>query len=286
MSSPSWFSFVEETLATTIQRYSRVGGGDFAEAFQVECGDGQRVFLKTHQQPPADFFITEAAGLEWLRAPGCVNVPKVLGVSNDPHCLLMEWIELGRSGTATEATLGRGLASLHASGHPCFGRTDHKTTGSLGVPNEPHERWSDFFASQRLMPLAKIASKRNSLPASSIAQLEKLATRLDTLGVPDEPPAMLHGDLWAGNRVVDSTGVSWLIDPAAHGGHREFDLAMMMLFGGFGRDCFAAYHEQMPLAPGWQERIPLHQLAPLTVHAIKFGGSYVGSTRDALALFS
>jgi fructosamine-3-kinase len=98
-----------------------------------------------------------------------------------------------------------------------------------------------------------------------------------------EPPARLHGDLWAGNRLVGAGGASWLVDPAAHGGHREFDLAMMRLFGGFGADCFAAYEEVSPLEPGWQARVPLHQLAPLVVHAIKFGGGYAGATADALA---
>ncbi|HAS10233.1 MAG TPA: fructosamine kinase, partial [Acidimicrobiaceae bacterium] len=98
-----------------------------------------------------------------------------------------------------------------------------------------------------------------------------------------EPPARLHGDLWAGNRLVDRDGRSWLIDPAAHGGHREFDLAMMRLFGGFGAACFAAYDDVHPLADGWEARVPLHQLAPLVVHAIKFGGGYVAGTERALA---
>ena len=94
--------------------------------------------------------------------------------------------------------------------------------------------------------------------------------------------ARLHGDLWAGNRLVDDAGRSWLIDPAAHGGHREFDLAMMRLFGGYGPDCFGAYEDDHPLADGWERRVPLHQLAPLVVHAIKFGGGYAGATERAL----
>ena len=116
-------------------------------------------------------------------------------------------------------------------------------------------------------------------------QLRKLAAVTDLLaelGGPPEPPARLHGDLWAGNRLVDATGRSWLIDPAAHASHREFDLAMMRLFGGFGADCFAAYADEFPLADGWRARVPLHQLAPLVVHAIKFGGGYAGATERAL----
>ena len=99
----------------------------------------------------------------------------------------------------------------------------------------------------------------------------------------DEPAARLHGDLWAGNRVIDTKGESWLIDPACHGGHREFDLAMMQLFGGFAPEVFAAYDDEYPLTPGWQDRVPLHQLAPLVVHAIKFGGGYGSAVDQALA---
>ena len=96
----------------------------------------------------------------------------------------------------------------------------------------------------------------------------------------------MHGDLWAGNRLVDERGDSWLIDPAAHGGHREFDLAMMRLFGGFGDACFAAYAELHPLAAGWEDRVALHQIAPLVVHAIKFGGHYVGAAESAIARYA
>jgi fructosamine-3-kinase len=119
--------------------------------------------------------------------------------------------------------------------------------------------------------------------ASGIRELEAVAVRLPELGGSPEPPARLHGDLWGGNRLVGAGGRSWLIDPAAHGGHREFDLAMMRLFGGFGEDCFDAYAEAWPLSAGWRERVPLHQLAPLVVHAIKFGGGYAAATRRALA---
>jgi fructosamine-3-kinase len=116
-----------------------------------------------------------------------------------------------------------------------------------------------------------------------LAAVEQIADRLDTFGAADEPPARLHGDLWAGNRVVDRSGRSWLIDPAAHGGHREFDLAMMRVFGGFERAAYDAYDESYPLADDWQGRVPLHQLAPLLVHAIKFGGSYPAAVADAAA---
>ena len=136
--------------------------------------------------------------------------------------------------------------------------------------------------SGRLLPLARIAAERRSLPSDTITRLEHVASGLHEFGASDEAPSRLHGDLWAGNRMVDASGRSWLVDPAAHGGHREFDLAMMRLFGGFEERCHAAYREATPLAPGWESRVPLHQLAPLAVHAIKFGGGYAHATREAL----
>jgi fructosamine-3-kinase len=134
-----------------------------------------------------------------------------------------------------------------------------------------------------LLPLAKLAKDGRALPDRTITDIEQVAARLDDLVGPAEPPARLHGDLWAGNRLIGAGGVSWLIDPAAHGGHREFDLAMMRLFGGYGDSCFAAYAESAPLADGWVERVALNQLAPLVVHSIKFGGPYVPATQQALA---
>ena len=152
-------------------------------------------------------------------------------------------------------------------------------------PNTKEKSWPEFFANCRLLPLAKICSDRKTISANSIQGVEQIAQRLHEWGAADEAPALLHGDLWAGNRMVDQLGQSWLIDPAAHGGHREFDLAMMRLFGGFGEDCFSAYNDVFPLQPGWQQRVHLHQLAPLLVHAIKFGGHYVDAVDQVIAEF-
>ncbi|MDJ0788467.1 MAG: fructosamine kinase family protein [Myxococcota bacterium] len=273
---------VGHALGTDVVGLSRLGGGDVADAFRAELSDGRSVFAKTHASAPPGFFTTEASGLSWLREAGALAIPEVLAVCDDPAFLVLEWIEPGRPRASTEAELGRGLAALHAAGAPAFGREDRRTTGSRRLPNEPYESFAEAYARNRLLPLAKLASEAGALPAGSVRDLERVAARLPELAGPEEPPARLHGDLWAGNRVIGRGGTSWLLDPAAHGGHREFDLAMMRLFGGFGDDCFAAYAEAAPLSPGWEERIPLHQLAPLAVHAIKFGGGYAGATRRAL----
>jgi len=262
----------------------RVRGGDVASSWRVDLDDGRRVFAKTHPTAPPLFFSTEAAGLRWLAAAQAVAVPAVLGVRDEPsNLLVLEWIDEGRRSPSDESQFGRQLAELHRAGSPVFGRQDRRTTGSRGLPNEPCDAWAEFYGTQRLLPLARLA--HGVLPPTAISGLELLAGKLDEFAAADEPPARLHGDLWAGNRVVDARGASWLIDPAAHGGHREFDLAMMRLFGGFGDAAFAAYDDVHPLAAGWPERIALHQIAPLVIHAVKFGGGYVGAAAAAITTY-
>jgi fructosamine-3-kinase len=277
---------LEAALGTPVRTTSRVHGGDVAVAYSVDLADGRRVFAKTHPRAPKEFFTTEATGLAWLRAPRAVPVPDVLAVSDEaPNHLVLEWIEEGRPHASTDHDLGVALAALHRAGAPRFGREDRRSTGSRGLPNEPVGTWPEFYARNRLLPLARLARDGAVLPAGAISGLERLARDLDRFDT-HEPPARLHGDLWAGNRLVGSDGRSWLIDPAAHGGHREFDLAMMRLFGGFGAACFAAYADAFPLAAGWEERVALHQTAPLVVHAIKFGGGYVRASVDAIATYA
>lgn len=283
---------VGEALGDPVVGEAALGGGDVAIARRLELASGRTVFAKTHASPPPGFFTTEAGGLRWLAAPEAIPVPEVLAVSDGddgaPPFLALAWIDEGGGRSAAgEAALGRALAALHAAEAECFGRVDRRTTGSRALPNDPCDDWPTFYAGRRLAPLARLARDGDALDAAAIAGLEALdADRLAVLGGPPEPPARLHGDLWAGNRLVDRAGRSWLIDPAAHGGHREFDLAMMRLFGGFGEACFAAYREAAPLADGWEGRVALHQLAPLVVHAIKFGGAYRAAAAEAIARYA
>lgn len=286
-----WQQSAERQLGVKLGYWRQLGGGDFAQSWRADVvgvrddgvlGVGDRLFVKTHANPPLRHFSTEAKGLAWLAEVSSVAVPVVLGVSDDPPWLALQWIEEGAPSNFTEENLGRTLASLHDA--PCahFGRKDMRSTGSLGLPNSVCKSWPAFYATQRLLPLVAIATERQALSPATIRRIEKLAARLDEHVEPGLQASRLHGDLWAGNRLVDVDGCSWLIDPACHGGHPEFDLAMMRLFGGFDEACFAAYQEVRPLAAGWQERIALHQLAPLIVHAIKFGSAYVPPIEAAL----
>jgi len=205
----------------------------------MELTDGRIVFAKTHRKPRLGFFTTEATGLRWLREPAVLPVPEVLAASDgdvgSPPRLVLEWIEQAdRVSPAGDVEFGWALARLHRAGSPSFGREDRRTTRSLALPNEPCETWIEFYGERRLQVLLSVARERGALPEPTLAKLRHRIERLGAIGGPVEPPARLHGDLWAGNRLVDCTGRSWLIDPACHGGHREHDLAMMRLFGGFG----------------------------------------------------
>jgi fructosamine-3-kinase len=278
---------VAEDLDADVRATDRLSGGDVSESYRMELSDGRTVFAKTHLDPPAGFFTTEANGLRWLREPAVIAVPEVLAVSDgddrSPPRLVIEWIdEAGRRSPEGEAEFGRALARLHRTGAPSFGRQDRCTTGSLALPNDPSETWVEFYGERRLGVLLRIARDRKALPGSVLGKLERTIDRLAAIGGPAEPSARLHGDLWAGNRLVDRSGRSWLIDPACHGGHREYDLAMMRLFGGFDPECFVGYVDEWALADGWEARVPLHQLAPLVVHAVKFGGGYAAATERAL----
>ena len=190
-------------------------------------------------------------------------------ISFGRHHIEMERIERVAWTNAADERFGRDLAALHRAGASTFGGNAHAYIGPLAMPNEPADRWPEFYARQRIAPFM------SDIPSEVRHAIEIVMARVEELAGPPEPPARLHGDLWRGNVLADPSGTPWVIDPAAHGGHRETDLAMLRLFGGFGERCFAAYDEVFPLADGWRERLALHQLHPLLVHCVLFGGAYV-----------
>jgi fructosamine-3-kinase len=213
--------------------------------------------------------------LRWLAEPAVLQVPDVLEVG--ARHLALQWIEHGSLDADGADELGRGLARLHAAGAPVFGdpfgRGD-SVLGSLRLPNAPLDDWPSFYARRRLAPLLELAQRHHAISERGAGALERVIDRIGELCGPAEPPARLHGDLWGGNVLAGADGRPWLIDPAAYGGHREIDLAMLRLFGAPSERVFAAYEEVAPLADGWPARVELWQLAPLLVHAVLFGGSY------------
>lgn len=263
-----------------------IGGGDTAAAFRLETARGP-LFAKTMADPPTGMMAVEVAGLRALRehAPGPLGVPDVVRWTDDG--IVMEWIEeaQGVRRTGAEEEFGRALAALHRTTGQAFGaltpELPHRI-GSFAVDLSPTQDWAGFLLERRIRPLMEEAVRAGRIDPGAADVLEELAPRARELAGPEEPPALVHGDLWTGNRLVDDDGRNWLIDPSAYWGHREIDIAMMLLFGGFDEECLAAYDAEHPLASGWEDRVPWYQLPPLLVHAVRFGGGYGDAVLQAL----
>lgn len=253
-----------------------VSGGDIASAYRLDTADGP-VFCKVRFDG-VGMFQREASGLTKLRdhAPAEISVPEVLAVSDQG--LVLEWIDESRRRTASsEDEFGRGLAAIHQVTNDAFGVVDDFSTirhGTIPIDLEPYDDWPEHYVNHRCRPLATEAIRRGALDSRALELLDRCDAKRDDLCGPVEPPALLHGDLWAGNRVIDAVGHNWLIDPSCQWGHREYDLAMMQLFGGFGDRCFTAYDEVFPLDAAWGERIEWYQLGPMLAHAVMFGSGY------------
>jgi fructosamine-3-kinase len=259
-------------------RETPVTGGDVCTASRLTLDDGASVFAKTWPEragpAPDRFFEAEALALGWLRAAGAAPVPEVITAL--PGLLALEWIEPGPPSARAAERLGRDLAALHRAGAPAFGADWPGYIGALPQDNTPSAGpWGDWFAQRRLWPYLKASTDNAALSAADAALVERVLSAISGYGG-HEPPARIHGDLWPGNVLWSADGRAWLIDPAAHGGHRETDLAQLALFGGVPHldRIRAAYHETWPLADGWRARLPLHQLHLLLVHTALFGRAY------------
>jgi len=272
---------VEAALGSAVVAWEAVSGGDINDAHQAHLADGRWVFVKSNGEAPTGMFAAEARGLSWLEQAHALRVPTVIVQERD--FLVLECIRPGRRRPDFDELLGRGLAALHRAGAPSFGLDHDNFIGRLAQANKPLPTWAEFYRERRLLPQLRLAVDGHRASAAMQRGFEKLLARLEELVGPAEPPARLHGDLWGGNSMVDEQGLPCLIDPAVHGGHREIDLAMMRLFGGFGPRVFSAYQEAFALSAGHEARVPLYQLYFLMVHVNLFGGSYVASVEHALA---
>ena len=304
-------------------RDARVVGSQHGyEHLMLTLSGGRRAFAKAVLPGPsaadgaapsgageqvAAAFAAEANGLRWLAEAGAVPVPEVLAVA--PSALVISMIPPGRPTPEAAFGFGADLARLHAAGADRFGAPWRGFIASLPLDNamlapedDPPERlahggaarppvppgpWAQWYVICRLLPYLRLAVDTGALRPEDARLVETVADRIGSLAGPAEPPSRIHGDCWAGN-VLWSGGRGWLIDPAAHGGHRETDLAMLALFGAPSLDrIIAGYHDTVPLAAGWRSRIPLHQLHPLLVHACLFGAAYrdgvCSAARAALA---
>ena len=280
-----------------------VGGCCINHGARLETRAGA-LFLKWNASAGHRFFHVEAEGLEALAATGTVRTPAVVARSGEGEpvpWLLLDWIGPGRATGTSWRRLGRDLAALHrwrggAGDDPGdddpqrggqgrrWGWHSDNVIGSLPQPNGWEGAWGDFWARRRIHPLARELLTRGAISSREHAAVARAADRAGRLLGPAslaDGPSLLHGDLWSGNVLFATGGRPVLIDPAVYIGHREVDLAMCNLFGGFPRGFHAAYAEAWPLRPGHRHRLALYQLYPLLVHARLFGGGYVHSALRA-----
>ncbi|MHC1706793.1 MAG: fructosamine kinase family protein [Bacteroidales bacterium] len=263
-----------------------LSGGCINQSYRLETTHGQ-FFLKYNLSSRyPGMFETEAMGLELLRDAGEIRVPEPIltsGVS-DYSFILQEFISQTAYADNFWQDFGRRLARLHRHNHSIFGLDHDNYIGSLHQSNLPHADWISFFIEERLDRQIKLGLDEGNIPKSLLKNIEILYQRLPEI-IPVEPPSLLHGDLWSGNFITDAKGDPCLIDPAVYYGHREVDLAMTKLFGGFNVSFYEAYNDVYKLEPGWKERMEIHNLYPLLVHVNLFGGGYLSSVESIIRRF-
>ncbi|MDX2910996.1 fructosamine kinase family protein [Streptomyces griseiscabiei] len=249
---------------------------------EVTLDDGRTVLVKLGDGPGA--VRAEAAGLRWLAETDTVRLPALHG--HDAGRLVIDLVRQGAPGAEAALRLGADLAALHATGAPAFGAPPpggprEAYIGRAPMRNVPGTDWPAWYAEHRVLPYLRRAVDGGTVRPAEAAVVEEVCARLPGLAGPAEPPARLHGDLWNGNVLWGADGHVRLIDPAAHGGHRETDLAMLALFGCPHLDeVLRGYERTAPLADGWRARVGLHQLFPLLVHAALFGRGYAEQALD------
>ncbi|MBV9847981.1 MAG: fructosamine kinase family protein [Kutzneria sp.] len=258
--------------------------------FEVTLAEGTLVVAKSAVGPGATR--AEATSLDWLAESGTVAVPGVRGY--DDNWLVVDRITPGPATAAAAERFGRELAALHRTGATALGAAPPGAPasgwiGRAAMSYRPASKWPDWYAEHRIEPYLRSAADSATLSTAEAALFSQVCERISEVAGPPEPPARLHGDLWSGNVYWGADGRAWLIDPAAHGGHRETDLAMLRLFGCPHLDrVFDGYLDTAPLAEGWLHRVPLHQLFPLLVHVVLFGRAYAGqavaAARETLRL--
>jgi fructosamine-3-kinase len=267
---------VSAALDVCVTAATPVAGGCISPSYRLACADDTIIFVKAApSSAPTGLLEQEAASLRQIAQTGTVRVPSVLAVT--AAWLALEWLEPARATNAGWEELGRSLARLHRNRAPQFGREAANCIGALRQSNDWSSDWPSFWRTQRLQPQVSLAAAR--LGGAAVTRFEQLYDGLDErlAAAGKDGPSLLHGDLWSGNVHFTDEG-SALIDPSSYYGHREVDLAMAALFGGFPGSFFAAYSSEWPLIAGAESRRPVYQLYYLLVHVNLFGGGYVRQT--------
>jgi len=272
----------------TVTDVRAVRGGDINRCALITLTNGGRLFLKENPDAPPGMFAAEADGLEALRSAGACRVPDTIAVGNaavDSPFLLLEYIEQGVKTPQFWERFGTELAQLHRWRSPDFihfGFPEDNFIGLTPQHNGSSEQWIPFFRNERLGYQVQLAESRGLLSGEMLHALNRIMGRLELLLIEPEAPSLLHGDLWSGNLLAAASGEPVLIDPAVSCGHREADLAMTQLFGGFDPRFYEAYAEAFPLESGYADRMPVYNLYHLLNHLNLFGRTYEESIRQVL----
>ncbi|MEE8057042.1 MAG: fructosamine kinase family protein [Pseudomonadales bacterium] len=271
----------------TLDSHQPVSGGCICQSFLLTTVTGptktkQAFFLKTHRQPPANFFYREAAGLEALTHSTRLRIPKVIAAAND--YLLLEYIEEGYPSAQYWQTLAQGMAELHRQTQPYFGFTVDNFCGETPQPNPATSNGYQFFADQRLHFQTERAISNGLLTKEDQQAIDRLINKLPSL-IPEQAPSLIHGDLWSGNIYCDAIGQPVLIDPSCHFGWREADIAMTRLFGHLPDTFYSTYQELLPMEEGWQQRMSIYNLYHLLNHLNLFGNRYLNQVRQVIRTF-
>jgi fructosamine-3-kinase len=262
-------------------------GGSINDSFKLVTTHGNFFLKRNDAKNFPDMFEKEAEGLKMLRTFSTFKIPEVIlhGKSENFSFLVIEYVQKESKTQTFWQNFGRSLANMHKQTHAQFGMGHDNYIGSIKQINSFKNNWADFFVSERIVPLVSMANEKGKLDMDTVKMFEKLCYKIPDL-FPNEPPALLHGDLWSGNYFCANSNTPCVFDPAIYYGNREMDLAMMQLFGGFHNDTFKAYQEIFPLEAKWNERIDLCNLYPLLVHVNIFGGNYARQVKQILTRFT
>tara|TARA_Y100000782_G_scaffold115615_1_gene161811 strand:+ start:10242 stop:11105 length:864 start_codon:yes stop_codon:yes gene_type:complete len=272
-------------ISEKLLRTSIVAGGSINDTYRVDA-ENRKYFLKINDDRALKMFELEQKGLALLRQKS-VNVPQVYGLVKYQNLgiLVMEYLPKGVALKSSSEQLGKMMAELHRSSNFHFGLDYDNYMGALPQSNHQHRNWTAFFIQERLLPQAKLAVDNRQLAKADLNKIEGLSKIIDTI-YPEEPVALVHGDFWGGNYLITEDGVPYIFDPAVAYSHRETDLAMTLLFGGFDDAFYSGYNAIYPLEKGWKERATLTNLYPLLIHVNLFGGSYVSQVKAILQQWS
>lgn len=263
-----------------------VHGGDINEAYCIFSKE-KKYFLKLNNASAyPKMFEKETDGLHNLKKYFSGKVPDVIdsGAYENKQYLLLEWVEQISPQKDFWKNFGNALALMHNKPQQFFGWHTDNYIGSLQQINIPKTDWQSFYAEMRIMPMIKTLYNNSVISVADVKSTEHLCKELINI-FPQEPPSFLHGDLWSGNFMVAANGYASVYDPAVYCGHREMDIGMTKLFGGFDQVFYDAYNETYPLQKNWKSRLNYTQLFPLLVHAILFGGHYINSVKTIIGKF-